>query len=269
MTKGPKEERTEEGTEMKGKPMILVVDNEPGFAASVEQALRSRGYKTKSTGCCAEAREAMSAESPDLVILGTVAPRGEAFALHQWIRSHLQLRAVPIVVIDVPAEKQLVAGWRRYEGIRLDTDDYLVKPIEPNALPARIAKLLDRTTTRVRVLIVDDHALVREGICALLTLQRDMEVVGFAENGRDALEKVMELDPDVVLMDLRMPEMNGLEATREICCGPNHAKVLMLSQYDDKENVIASKGAGAWDLIPKQSVSGQLVNAIRAASRAA
>jgi CheY-like chemotaxis protein len=172
-------------------------------------------------------------------------------------------------VLDVPVEKQLVAGWQRYEGIRLEAEEYLVKPIEPEGLVPRIAKLLDRTTSRVRVLIVDDHALVREGISALLTLQRDMEVVGFAENGKDALQKVAELDPDIVLMDLRMPEMNGLEATQAICCTPHHAKVLMLSQYDDKENVVASKGAGAWDLIPKQSVSSRLVNAIRAANRAA
>ena len=254
---------------MKTKPVILVVDNEPGFSASVEQVLRSHGYRTSAVSCCTEAREAMSAERPDLVVLGTVAPKGEAFSLHEWIRSHRQMRTVPIVVIDVPVEKQLVAGWRRHEGIRLDAEDYLVKPIEPEGLVPRIAKLLDRTTSRVRVLIVDDHALVREGISALLTLQRDMEVVGFAENGKDAIQKVEELDPDIVLMDLRMPEMNGLEATRAICCAPHHAKVLMLSQYDDKENVVASKGAGAWDLIPKQSVSGQLVKAIREANRAA
>jgi DNA-binding NarL/FixJ family response regulator len=223
----------------------------------------------RSAGCCAEARDALAAESPDLVMLGCVEPRGDAFAMHQWIRSNRQLKAIPIMVIDVPVEKQLVAGWRRAEGIRLEAEEYFIKPVEPEALVPRIAKLLDRTTTRVRVLIVDDHALVREGISALLTLQRDMQVIGFAENGREAVDKVAELDPDIVLMDLRMPEMNGLEATREICGRPHHAKVLMLSQYDDRENVIASKRVGAWDLIPKQSVSGRLVTAIRAASRAA
>ena len=254
---------------MKGKPLVMIVDNEPEFSAVMSHTLRSHGYKVRSISCCAEARESLSAESPDLVILGTVAPRGEAFALHQWIRSNRQIEAVPIMVIDVPAEKQLVAGWQRYEGIRLETEDYLAKPVAPEALLPRIAKLVDRSATHVRVLIVDDHALIREGISALIALQRDMQVVGFAENGREALDRVAELDPDVVLMDLRMPEMNGLDATREICCKPHHAQVLMLSQYDDRENVIASKGAGAWDLIPKQSVSGRLVNAIRAASRAA
>lgn len=254
---------------MKGKPVIMIVDNEPEFSATMGHTLRSHGYKVKSTSCCTEARESLSSEAPDLVILGTVSPRGEAFALHQWIRANSQLEAVPVMVIDVPAEKQLVAGWQKHEGIRLETEDYLAKPIVPDALLPRVAKLVDRAATRVRVLIVDDHALIREGISALLALQRDMQVVGFAENGREALARVTELDPDVVLMDLRMPEMNGLDATREICSRPHHAQVLMLSQYDDRENVVASKGAGAWDLIPKQSVSGRLVTAIRAASRVA
>ena len=254
---------------MKAKPNILVVDNEPDFNASVGNVLRSRGYKTTAASCCAEAREALSAEPPDLVILGTVAPRGEAFSLHQWIRSNRQLRDVPIMIVDVPAEKQLIAGWRKHEGIQLDAEDYLAKPLKPEGLVPRVAKLLDRTTSRVKVLIVDDHALVREGISALLTLQRDIEVVGFAENGKDALQKAGELDPDIILMDLRMPEMNGLEATRAICCEPHHAQVLMLSQYDDRENVIASKEAGARDLISKQSVSTGLVKAIRSASRVA
>lgn len=254
---------------MKGKPLVMIVDNEPEFSGVMAHTLRSHGYKVKCTSCCTEARESLSAESPDLVILGTVSPRGEAFGLHQWIRSNGGLESVPIMVIDVPPEKQLVAGWTRYEGTRLETEDYLAKPVAPDALLPRIAKLVDRTATRVRVLIVDDHALIREGISALLALQRDMQVVGFAENGREALERVAELDPDVVLMDLRMPEMNGLDATREICSRPHHAQVLMLSQYDDRENVVASRGAGAYDLIPKQSVSGRLVTAIRAATRAA
>jgi CheY-like chemotaxis protein len=257
-----------EGTTMKSKSTILVVDNEPTFGTALCDTLRSNGYKIRSATNRADARKAISAMPPDLVILGTILPRGDAFALHQWIRATRPCKSIPIMVLDVPVEKQVLAGWRKSEGMRLDTEEYLVKPLEPAGLLPRVAKLLDRMTAKVKVLVVDDHALVREGICALLSLQRDIQVVGVAENGREALVMVEELDPDVVLMDLRMPEMNGLEATRQICCTPHHAKVLILSQYDDKENVIASKGAGAWDLIPKQSVSGQLVNAIRAATQA-
>jgi DNA-binding NarL/FixJ family response regulator len=253
---------------MKGKPTILVVDNEANFCTALGDTLCTNGYKIKTVDNRADARKAISAMSPDLVVLGCIAPRGDAFALHRWIRSTRPYSSIPIVVIDVPVEKQLLAGWRKSEGMSLDADEYLVRPLEPASLLPRIAKLLDKTTSRVKVLVVDDHALVREGICALLSLQRDIQVVGVAENGKEALQMVDELDPDVVLMDLRMPEMNGLEATRRICCTPHHAQVLMLSQYDDRENVIASKGAGAWDLIPKQSVSGRLVSAIREASQA-
>jgi CheY-like chemotaxis protein len=172
-------------------------------------------------------------------------------------------------VIDAPVEMQSVAGWRRYEGLRLEAEDYLVKPVDPAALVPKVVKLLDTVTRKVRVLVVDDHALVRDSITALLSLQKDMQVVGVAENGREAIAKVAEAHPDVVVMDLRMPEMNGLEATREICRRPNRCKVLVLSQYDDEENLVACKEAGAWDFVPKQSTSGRLVSAIRAAGRAA
>jgi len=113
------------------------------------------------------------------------------------------------------------------------------------------------------VLVVDDHAVVRDGIRAVLALQKDMQVVGEAVNGKDALEKTIALLPDVVLMDIVMPEMNGLEATREICKRCPQAKVLMLTQYDDVENVKASSQAGALGFIPKTVVSSQLLKGIR------
>lgn len=254
---------------MKGNPTILVVDNEVAFRADLAETLLAQGYKMVSVSCRADACEAMSAEAPDLVILGTLSPCGDAFALHRWIRTTVPLRSIPIIVVDAPVDRQSLSGWRRDEGMRLEAEDYLVKPVKPAAMVPRVAKLLDRTSTRVKVLIVDDHALVRDSITALLSLQNDMMVVGVAENGREALDKLTELQPDVVVMDLRMPEMNGLEATREICRKPNHAQVLMLSQYNDEENVVASKKAGAWDLIPKQNASDQLLSAIRMVGRAA
>ena len=88
---------------------------------------------------------------------------------------------------------------------------------------------------KTRVLIVDDHTLVRDGIRALLSLVADVEVVGEASNGKEALGKVRELGPQVVLMDLAMPIMGGLEATRRIRKESPETKVLALTQYDDRE----------------------------------
>ena len=146
----------------------------------------------------------------------------------------------------------------------MDAEDYLAKPIEPGALAARTQTILDRATKRIRVLIVDDHSVVRDGLKSVLELQNDIEVVGQAENGKDALKKVGELGPDIVVMDIMMPEMNGLEATKEIYKKYPRTRVVMLSQYDDEANILASEQIGAYGFIPKRAASSQVVNAIRA-----
>ena len=120
---------------------------------------------------------------------------------------------------------------------------------------------------KIRVLIVDDHAVVRDGIRSVLALQRDMQVVGEAVNGKEALEKTMELIPDVVVMDIVMPEMNGLEAAKAINEKHTSAKVLMLTQYDDQENVLASRKVGAVGFIPKAAASSRLLTGIRSVAR--
>jgi DNA-binding NarL/FixJ family response regulator len=132
----------------------------------------------------------------------------------------------------------------------------------------RIQRLLDKQPgKRIRVLIVDDHAVVRDGIRAVLALQRDMQVVGEAANGKEGLEKTIELMPDVVLMDIVMPVMNGLDATKEICRQCERTKVLVLTQYDDDENIRASREAGALGFIPKAAASARLLTGIRSVAR--
>src|SRR3972149_7021122 len=96
---------------------------------------------------------------------------------------------------------------------------------------------------KIRVLVVDDHTIVRDGICALLALAGDIEVVGEATNGNEALKKVKELNPDVVLMDISMPIMGGLEATRRINREFPKIKVLVLTQYDEKGRMVQVSGA--------------------------
>jgi DNA-binding NarL/FixJ family response regulator len=121
--------------------------------------------------------------------------------------------------------------------------------------------------TKIRVLVTDDHAMVRDGICALLALTGDIEAVGIATNGREALEMVRELTPDVVLMDIAMPIMDGVEATRRIHKEFPKAKVLALTQYDDKAYVFPVIEAGASGFISKTAASSELAAGIRSVHR--
>jgi two-component system response regulator NreC len=120
---------------------------------------------------------------------------------------------------------------------------------------------------KIKVLIVDDHTLVRAGIRSLLTLVSDIEVVGEASDGKEALIKVKQLMPDVVLMDLAMPVMGGLEATRRLHKEFPGIKVLALTQYDDSEYVIPIIEAGARGFVTKMSAFSELAAAIQAAYR--
>jgi DNA-binding NarL/FixJ family response regulator len=120
---------------------------------------------------------------------------------------------------------------------------------------------------KIRVLVVDDHTIVRDGICALLALAGDIEVVGEAINGSEALKMVKELIPDVVLMDIAMPIMGGLEATRRIHKEFPTTKVLVLTQYDDKEYVFPVIEAGASGFISKAAASSELASGIRSIYR--
>ena len=118
---------------------------------------------------------------------------------------------------------------------------------------------------KIKVLIVDDHTLVRAGIRSLLALVEDIEVVGEASDGKEALVKVKSLMPDVVLMDLAMPVMGGLEATRRLRKEFPAMKVLALTQYDDSEYVIPIIEAGASGFVTKMSAFSELAAAIEAA----
>lgn len=121
--------------------------------------------------------------------------------------------------------------------------------------------------SKTRVLIVDDHALMREGIIAFLKFYDDIEIVGEASNGLEAIERAEKLKPDVILMDVSMPELGGIEATLEIKNRMPDMKILILTQYSDKEYVSRLLKAGVSGYILKQAVGTDLISAIRAVAK--
>ncbi len=118
--------------------------------------------------------------------------------------------------------------------------------------------------TRIKVLLVDDHAILRAGLRSLLETYDDIEVVGEASNGEEAIQKVRELNPDVIVMDVMMPRMNGLIATRYILEENPDARILMLTQYGNKEYVLPLLEAGAGGYVLKQAADTDFVRGIRA-----
>ena len=118
----------------------------------------------------------------------------------------------------------------------------------------------------VKVLIADDHSVVRQGLQTFLSLDAEIEVVGTAVNGREAVEKVLELQPDVVLLDLMMPEMNGIEATAEIKRLRPQTKVLILTSLLEGDSISGAIKAGANGYLLKNMQSDELCRTIKAAS---
>jgi DNA-binding NarL/FixJ family response regulator len=122
-------------------------------------------------------------------------------------------------------------------------------------------------TTRIKILITDDHAVVREGLSAMLSREKDFQVVGEAVNGREAIEKARELNPDMVLMDLRMPEIDGIEAMRQIKADDPAMKFIILTTYDNDEYIFKGIEAGARAYLLKDAPREELFKAIRAVNR--
>ena len=126
---------------------------------------------------------------------------------------------------------------------------------------------LDRVMMKITVLLVDDHTVVRQGLRALLQTERDIEIVGEAETGRQAVWLTESVKPDVVVMDIAMPALNGLEASRQIASKVPSSRVLILSSYSDDEYVHQAAEAGAAGYLLKQAAVTDLVRAIREVKR--
>jgi two-component system response regulator NreC len=120
---------------------------------------------------------------------------------------------------------------------------------------------------KTRILLADDHAVVRQGFKMLLGAQPDMEIVGEAANGREAVESAETLRPDIVVMDVAMPELNGIEATRRLAASAPHTRVIALSMHKDSVYVREILRAGARGYLLKDSGAEDLVSAIRAVAK--
>ncbi|HEX8362854.1 MAG TPA: response regulator transcription factor [Longimicrobium sp.] len=120
---------------------------------------------------------------------------------------------------------------------------------------------------KIRVLLVDDHAVLRAGLEALLGLEPDLEVVGKASTGEEAIERVGAVRPDVVIMDLGMPGMGGLEATRQIAASGGSARVLVLTSHAEEEYLLPVLEAGGSGYVKKTSADEDLISAIRTVAR--
>lgn len=120
---------------------------------------------------------------------------------------------------------------------------------------------------KLRVLLVDDHRLMRDGLRAILSAEADMEVCGEANRGREGVEKARQLRPDVVLMDIRLPDVDGIEATRQVLALLPRVAVLVLSAFDQEEYLLAALRAGASGYLLKDAPSHEVIGAIRCAAR--
>jgi DNA-binding NarL/FixJ family response regulator len=250
---------------MSKKEKILIIDDESDFTEAFRRTMEAKAFNVNAATSRAQAQDMMK-DVPDVIVLGTLSPAGQAFDLHQWLKQHPRYKEIPLMVIDARDEERNIRGWRKFEGLQLVSDDYVSKPVEPALLVPRIQSLLEELTRIIKVLVADDHTMVRDGICAVLGLQKDIYVVGEAVDGRDAYEKASRLLPHVTLMDIVMPVMNGLEATRLISKECPQTKVLVLTQYDEDENIRVAKEAGAFGFIPKRGASSDLVTGIRSVS---
>jgi DNA-binding NarL/FixJ family response regulator len=127
--------------------------------------------------------------------------------------------------------------------------------------------MTDRARDRIRVLLADDHAILREGLASLMEKQADIAVVGEAEDGSECLEKAAALVPDVVVLDIKLPGMSGIEVCRQLKSAHPLIKVVMLSMYEDYEYVNQALHAGADGYLLKKVVSSELVEAVRRAGQ--
>ena len=120
--------------------VILIIDDEPAFTKDLKTTLEKESYSVCTASDRNEAEEKVRSEEPDMVVLGTIMPRGDAFLFHKWLKQTLAFSNLPVMVINASPEKQVLKGWRMDEGMQCDAEDFLAKPEDraPYRFPAYI-----------------------------------------------------------------------------------------------------------------------------------
>jgi two-component system response regulator NreC len=129
--------------------------------------------------------------------------------------------------------------------------------------PTKASTATASLSTHLRILLVDDHAVVREGLRLLINTQADMEVVGEADDGSQVLQQAKALQPDVVIMDISMPQLNGVQATERLKAAYPRIKILVLSSYSDEAHIRQALASGASSYVLKRTIAEELIRAIR------
>src|SRR5882757_8714015 len=137
------------------------------------------------------------------------------------------------------------------------------RAMKPNSAAKKTPEVKDTKKSRIKVLIADDHSVVREGLVSLITRKADMTVIGEAANGREAVDLWRQHHPDVTLLDLRMPELNGVDVIKEIRGDDEKARVIVLTTFDGDEDIYRAIQAGAKGYLLKDAPREALMDCIR------
>jgi len=127
---------------MANQVKTLIVDDDPNFIQSATEACKAKSYEVSTADSRRQGLERVKEETPSLIVLGSLTPRGDAFELHRELKANPQYSTIPMIVVDASPDDHARKGWRREEGLMLDAEDYVVRPVEASVLVDRVEKLL-------------------------------------------------------------------------------------------------------------------------------